>query len=471
MNAPGTAARLVALLVLFTFTASALGGVTLTAIPTIGSDVSNEARAVTPDGRYVVGFSGPGSISGDTGSGFVYDVVTGTLTGPIISSDGAIAHVVTGVAYRTNDGQHQLIVDGWSGGWRTDWMTPDGGATWDVKVRSTGLGTDADNNGPVANSVAGGAAATPDVFYTTLYRKNVANNPIYLARCAGAWPAIVTWANKGISGGDIGSINGVSASGRAVGARKQAGVNKNYMLTWNDTVTPTPAFFNGLDGTTAGAAYAISADGSNIFGLSPITGSGPTNHAYKVFNPGASQSIAPLPEFADTGGSTTRAAPYGCTPDGHYVVGMNYRGSERAVLWDTSAADPASWTITDLTDLAAASGALTDFLNLRRAHSIGVDGYGQKIVVGIGLDVNLNTRAFVMSIPPAVSIGKSAPSGFVFTIQSVEGRTYTLEWTPSLTAPLEWTAGQSVTGNGGVMSLTNTPGPLDTQRFYRVRIQ
>ena len=67
-------------------------------------------------------------------------------------------------------------------------------------------------------------------------------------------------------------------------------------------------------------------------------------------------SVAQLPNFPDAAGSANLAIPYGCTADGKYAVGMNYRGMEKAVLWDTHDASATNWTVTDLTDLALAGG-------------------------------------------------------------------------------------------------------------------
>lgn len=456
-------------------------GAPLILIPTVGADTVNEARAITADGKFVVGFSGPGSISGDSGNGFLYPVETGALVGPIISSDGAVAKVVTGVTYRSREGQPELVVDGWSGGWRTEWMTPDGGVTWGGKRRSSGLGATADNAGPAANSVAGSAAATPDVFYTTLFRRNVAGYPLYLAQCSGPWPAMTNWSNKGLTSPAIGALNGVSANGRAVGMRNNKNdstgdnYNKNYMLTWNGTVTPTAVFFNGLDGTQAGQAFAVSADGNIIFGQSPVSDGRPGNWGYKVVNPGASQTIAELPTFPDTGGSASLAVPYGCTPEGGWAVGMCYRATERAVLWDTRDPDPANWLILDLTEVAAFEGTLGRFTRLTRAYSVGLDATGTPVIAGIGVwsdGFNNYTRAFVMPLsPPVLKLSGSLAGGFTFSFQTLAGKTYSVVYKTDLAAPGPWTTVAGVAGNGSIMTVFDGPGLTDAQRFYRLQVE
>ena len=91
--------------------------------------------------------------------------------------------------------------------------------------------------------------------------------------------------------------------------------------------------------------------------------------------PGAATqlSINPLPNYPDAAGSANLAIPYGCTADGKYAVGMNYRGTEKAVLWDTHDASATNWTVTDLTDLAVAGGNLNIFSRLTRAYSVGTN--------------------------------------------------------------------------------------------------
>ena len=117
---------------------------------------------------------------------------------------------------------------------------------------------------------------------------------------------------------------------------------------------------------------------------------GSTNYGYKaVFNttypgPATQLSIGQLPNFTDAAGSANLATPYGCTADGKYAVGMNYRGMEKAVLWDTRDASATNWTVTDLTSLAATNGGLNIFNRLTRAYSVGTNGAGNLVITGVG---------------------------------------------------------------------------------------
>ena len=360
----------------------------LSLVPTLDGDTSNEARAITADGRYVVGLSGS--------RGFLYPVGSASAIN-VLSSDNAQATIATGVGYRTSGGITELIIAGLSSGYVTEWMTSDGGATFGPKRRNTAFTS---NVMPSANAL--GATTGLDTYYVTSWI-NGNGQSVYLGQGSGPWVATMNYSSKGITSTDSSRMNSVSASGRAVGWRINGGIRKNYMLTWNGTATPAAVYFKGLDGSEAGQAFAVSADGNTVFGQSPIVGDA-NNFGYKIVNPGASQYINPLPLFGDEAGSTSLQVPYGCTADGSFAVGMDYRGTERAVLWDTHKLDSSLWTITDLTDLASAEGILGGFSRLTRAYSVGQEPDGDLVIAGIGSwspdggVTPYTTRAFVMTV-------------------------------------------------------------------------
>jgi hypothetical protein len=108
-----------------------------------------------------------------------------------------------------------------------------------------------------------------------------------------------------------------------------------------------------------------------------------------------------LPTFADTSGSSTNGIVYGLSPAGDYAVGMNYRGMEKAVLWDVSDADPGNWEIIDLTEYADANGVLGKFTyNLRRAYAVTVnEDNGDVLVTGRGvINDPIQYRGFLLTI-------------------------------------------------------------------------
>ncbi len=373
----------------------------LSLIPTLANDTANEGRAITPDGLYVVGLSGS--------RGFLYSVGSPTAVN-ILSSDGAQSQIATGVGYRTSGGNTELIMAGMSSGYVTEWMTTDG-STFGAKRRDT---TFAYNVMPSANSL--GAGLGSDAYFVTSYSSSAAT-PVYLNKLAGAWVPTITYSSKGISSPDSAGMNGVSASGRAVGWRVNTSIKKNYMLTWTGSATPANAYFNGLDGTQAGQAFSVSADGLTVFGQSPKVGN-TSYFGYKVVNPGASQVINALPLFGDEAGSISLQVPYGCTTDGRFAVGMDYRGAERAVLWDTSSSDPTGWKAYDLTDLANSQGILDGWTRLTRAYSVGLDAAGECVITGVGSwspdgGVTSYTRGFVMVVPEPAGISLLALGGLV----------------------------------------------------------
>ena len=201
--------------------------------------------------------------------------------------------------------------------------------------------------------------------------------------------------------------------------------------------------------------------------------------------PATQLSTNPLPNFPDTAGSTNLAVPYGCTPDGNYAVGMNYRGLEKAVLWDTSNPNPAKWTVVDLTDVAAANGILGGFARLTRAYSVGTNAAGALVIAGAGVDTNSPAQRrgrFVMTVTPPLAphrlparpspISGRYPAGFTCSFLSLANASITcyLEYTTNLVPPAPGPRLAPAPGTGTLTSLSD-PSPPGTQRFYRMRIQ
>jgi hypothetical protein len=373
----------------FTLGAATTLADSLNVIPTLSGDTSNDGRAITPDGKYVVGLSGS--------RGFFYQVGAGSAINVIGTSDGSQSTIANGVGYRTYSGQTQLIISGNTTSGEAEWMTDNGGATFGNKRRNANW-TYGQAMG-AANQV--GSKLGSDLYYVST-RSSAQTSQLVVMKGAGAWVPPSTYYIKGISG-DQGAMNGMSASGRAVGWRGAGGTqaNKNnYVL---DAATSTAFNFNGLDGTISGEAFSVSADGLIVFGRSRTVADPNSYYGYKVVNPGASQTINALPELAGTlSNSGTRTVPYGCTADGRYAVGMDYVGVEKAVLWDVSDALTGNWHVLDLAALAASEGILDGWTRLSRAYSVGFyldESVNQPhaVVTGIGVYGGA-TRAFVMDV-------------------------------------------------------------------------
>ncbi|MEI8043228.1 MAG: immunoglobulin domain-containing protein [Verrucomicrobiota bacterium] len=461
---PGLASRLkrlsvpCAALALATGAMSAFGAApTLSEVPPLGSDASNEGRSITRDGKYVVGLSG-------TTSGFLFPVGSASSI-YVLSSDGAGAEIANGVGYRTvldpinpPATRTELLISGKAAGYVTEWMTPDGGTTFAAKRRNTSF---AYNNQGVANQL--GASLGSDAYYVTSYQ-NIAGYPVYLDQGAGAWVAAITYTSKGITAPDKSAMNGVGPTGRAVGWRgASASTGKNYMLTYNGTGTPANSFFNGLAGDQYGQAFAVSADGNVIVGQSAaITNWGGSRYAYRAAFTGVNgtngttlAAVNALPLLGDETGSVSLQVAYSCSADGKYAVGMGYRGMERAMVWDASASDTNKWTATDLTDLARNNGFIGDFTyNLRRAYGVATNGAGDIVVTGYGVLSSVSVRAFVMTVPRWIAAVQFPPNK---TLTLGGGTTFSLKTNGTDSLTYQWYKnGTVISGATGTsMSFTN----------------
>lgn len=463
-NAYGSATSSVARLMVAT---SVFGARTLAAIPALAGDTSNEGRAISPDGRWVVGLSGGAH-------GFLYDI-TRAAPGNVLSADGAQAAILTGVGYRTRNGQQEAVLSGLSAGWPTVFMTTNG-TTFANQVQTSG-GTIQTPHLPAANGLAG---TSSEAFYAAWSDDNSSGYQEYVGKFSGRWPMSPQWDIKGIPKPMPAGLNGIASTGRAVGWRGSP--RGNYVLDWRGTGTPAAWVFSALDGTTNGEPFAVSADGTTVFGQSPVLGGRPGNWGYKaVFapampGPAAQLSLHELPSFPNTSGTSgNAAAPYGCTPDGIYAVGMSYRGAETAVLWDTSDPDPAKWTVLDLMQYAAAEDMGGAFTRLTRAYSIGVSATRDLVIAGVGIAEGV-TRAFLMTVPTpirsTVKTSGSPAAGVTFTFASLGSATLTnyLEYTTTLRLPHTWNPVASAPCAGNLTTLCD-PSPPDAARFYRIRVR
>jgi len=501
----------------------------------------NEGRSITPDGKYVVGlcYDWTNSILKDDGipsqawgdhcvdqvSGYFYNVPDGSMGRP---NNGSYAAAATGVAYRRNpSGVVETIVDGFGGGWKSEYMTSNGGTNWVEKVRNLNL--DFTKSGgpviPLANTM--GATTNSDVYWciiqgyqpyensleyaytfygsNTWNRANFNTNDIYFQTFAHG-----NGVSTPVNTGNTVRMNGIAATGRSVGWYVDGGVEwlgspyegyygtgggiLNFVIEYPPPTMPGMGAgynmtnvwpFAGLDGTLEGAAWAITPDGNTIFGHSPITNGSP-RYGYKVLATADVESaygIARLPDFPDVvrkPGTTWAVTPFGCNPDGRYAVGTCYRGAEkgeRAVLWDTGDADANNWVALDLTDLAASEGVLGNFTKLERAYSVGVNADGHPVVTGYGRyadGADTRNRAFVLvvaPVPPRPQITAITGAGTgtitVNYTNTVAGKTYTLQYCTNLNNAPTWYPGGSKTATGTTDFQTES-SVTSAQRYYRL---
>lgn len=397
---------------------AALAADSLAVIPTLAGDTVNTALGITPDGKYIVGISG-GTAETLTTRGYLYEF--GAASAVNLNAGNAQATVANGVGYRTSGTTKEVIISGksvptgYAYGVLTEYMLPDGGVLASTRRRSA---TWTANTMGAANQL--GSRTGSDAYYVA-GTMTAANSPIYVGRGAGTWVATMTWHEKGLSAPESYAVmNGLSASGRAVGWRGAGtAASRNYMVTYS---TSAGAYFNGLAGDNWGQAFAVSADGNTVFGQSPVVaGNVGPRYGYKTTFSGAAENgtvqgaVTALPLFGDEAGSTSLQVPYGCTVDGNFAVGMAYRGQEKAVLWSTK--DDWSFAI-DLTQYAADHSLLEGWSILTRAYSVGetfdLNGQLYAVVTGLGVFEGAN-RAFVMTVmvPEPGTISLLALGGLV----------------------------------------------------------
>lgn len=349
-----------------------------------GTDTSSSGRAIIWSGTkaIAVGLSG-------SGTGIVWDATAGTRA--VVSSDNAAATVMTGIGYRTVSGNKQLVASGMTGSGLNLYNSLDDGATWGTKCRWSNS-TYTNQNLGTSNTL--GASTASDVVYEALGNKPTTNYLVDILTCSGGTspvfaPAITQISQKDCSTNDA-TFKGAASTGLSVGYRKVSGVENNYKGTPNGAGVSV-SFFPGLAGDNRGQAWAVSNNGNKIFGMSPVTGTRTGNWPY--INDVATNVTTELRTFSDTAGSTTNGNVYGASADGKWAVGMDYRGTEKAVLWNTQTNE--IWDLT--TEL---TGKLNGFSRLSRGYSIydaGVDGLW---ITGNGVwAADLSTRGFVAMIP------------------------------------------------------------------------
>lgn len=369
--------------------ASSAVAASLQVVPVVVGQTSSEVRAITSDGRYVAGNSGT--------SGLFWDSVTAPANS-IAPISGAAMKQATGIAYR--NGTTEVAVHGlldYASGTNTPviGITLDGGASWNKSWRDGAVYHDSILG--AANTLASGGG---DVLWNT-FRKN-GNYTFSVGKFSGPIaPLTVGMDNKSTSSGSELTVNGVSALGLAAGSRMASGVQRSYyMQGLGGGTSGRVAYVPGLDSSLSNEAFCAAGDDTaggsgRIFGRTHKAGDA---RYYPYMYSFATNSISYLPMFGDEDGSTTLATVYGCSEDGRYAVGMLYRGTEKAVLWDTQLN-----TVTDLTQFAIDYGLNDDFTRLSRAYAVGVNALGQPVVGGTGVHTD-GIRGFVLTVPEPATV-------------------------------------------------------------------
>lgn len=357
-------------------------------VPPTAGQTNSEVRAITPDGRWVAGDSGT--------DGFLWDTVTAPAQS-LRAVCGGYMKNARGVAYRGD--ADAIAVLGLQ-----DYASGNNTVTLGTYHPSTGIWDKTWRDGTnYKNSVLGVGNAlaqqTDDVVFASFAKGGAYY--ISVAKFTAGVPAVDSKSTP--SGSEL-TVHGVSAAGLAVGSRMNTGVMNSYSNLWVGNGTGSAAYIPGLTATLSNEAFCVAGDRTTgkVFGRT-YKEEGIANTYYPYMYDYSTSTLSYLPMFGDEQGSTGLGYPYGCTADGRYVVGMLYRGSEKAVLWDTQLN-----TVTDLTEFASQNGILGGFTVLSRGYSVGVNALGQPVVAGKGTYNEGGTfysRGFVLTIPEPATLG------------------------------------------------------------------
>ena len=378
--------RLMMCLGILAFVAStAMAGVSLTEIPAFSETGTSYGQCLTPDGKYIGGWSDY--------KGFVWDAVNGIRQ----PWGGSYMTNVSGICYRNpaDPCPQELLVFGYDAGWPAMNASTDGGLTWS-KRRKTNWPS---RRGPNIGANMTMQSIGDDTAYATCWSKD-SDAQMGILKMWGC-PWTYQGDTKGTPRNKNACMYGVSGTGLAAGRRKGSTGYRNYKCQYDGDGGLSCAFFYGLHGSKVldGTAWSAARDGSKLGGVSPVSDGRPGNWPYlSDTTPGGAIE---LPTYSDTAGSSSNGWVYGVGPNGDLACGMNYRGMEKAVLWDASDADPANWTVTDLTELCNDAGALGRFTyNLRRGYGISVDeSNGDILIVGRGvINDPVRYRGFLLRI-------------------------------------------------------------------------
>jgi len=371
--------------------------ISLNRIEPLGTAVSSTGFSITADGKYVVGYDG----GGITDRAFLW-TATGGTAGPMVA--GSYMATAKGISYGSNTSTL------WMGGTQSSgqvglFRSTDSGASWSRPWATSG-------SAPGTGFNCVGYDGTSDQAWigwaegTTSYS---------ITATSGTTPYATATSTKGVT--EKNQIWGVSNTGRAAASRKDSADYRSLWLSYvTGNGTAVQNFITAFDGTQHGVAYSMSGDGTKVFGQAPKTGATDVKYGYKYVIGGG--AMVALPEIAGTGGSVSRAVPYGASADGNFVVGMQYVGMEKAALWyNLNDSDSNNWKVLDLTQWASDNGILDGFTgNLRRAYSVGVNADGKPVITGMGVyyapgSTVALTRGFVLTVPEPATMAFLALGG------------------------------------------------------------
>jgi len=277
--------------------------VSLNRIDPIGTYTSTTGFSITADGKYVVGYDG----GGITDRGFLWTKTS--MQNNMVA--GSYMSTAKGITYGA-DGATLYMGGTQSSGQVGLFRSTDSGLTWSRPYATSG-------SAPGTGFNCVGYDATSDQAWLG-WAEGTASYSITAA--SGTTPYATATSTKGVT--EKNQMWGVSNTGRAACSRKDA---TDYRSLWLSYVTGNGTavqnFITAFDGTQHGVAYSMSGDGTKVFGQAPKTGNTADKYGYKYVIGGS--GMVALPELAGTGGSVSRAVPYGASRRRQFCRGYAVR--------------------------------------------------------------------------------------------------------------------------------------------------
>ncbi|HVM61714.1 MAG TPA: choice-of-anchor tandem repeat GloVer-containing protein [Verrucomicrobiae bacterium] len=296
------------------------------------------------------------------------------------------------------------------------------------------------------------------------------NGAVYRVTTSGTLTTL--WSFSGGSDGAApfgGLVQG--ADGNLYGTTSAGGANADgtvYRITPGGNLTNLWSFTGGTDGANPNAGLVWGTDG-NLYGTTVAGGASGNGAVFRITPTGTLTNLGAFQGCLD---GATPYTPLVQGSDGNFY-GTTYGSGSGPSAYGTVFRITPTGALTSLWSFAGNSDGANPYAGLVQ----GVDGSFYGTTLGSGSGPSHIGNVFRLSVPLAppanqVSRIQAAAGNLIFTIPSVAGETYQLQYTGSLTLS-NWANidGVSLTNSiGGRLSLTNFGGALQPQGFYRFAI-
>jgi uncharacterized repeat protein (TIGR03803 family) len=322
-----------------------------------------------------------------------------------------------------------------------------------------------------ASPLAALVQASDGLFYGTTFAGGTNNaGTVFKITSAGVLTTLYQFSG-GADGGQPDSKLVQGTDGNLYGTTASGGLSNNCINGCGTVFKITPAGalttlyrFDGSDGSFPHGGIVPGNDG-DFYGTTYTGGGGGFGTVYKITGTGG---FTPLQTFSVPPGGRFALAGLALGCDGNFYGATTSDGSSNS---------GALFMITP-------TGALTTFdvftnaffgTQPRGGLAQGFDGnfYGTANHGGSN-DLGAIYKLLISFSLPANRIGAIKRSGtnIVMTVPSVGGETYQLQFRDSLAAASNWLNAplNPITSIGGPLPLTNSIGPTQRQRFYRLQI-